>query len=1132
MIQGLQQANISLDKGIFRTPSMGADGELSECVNLIPHAGELVRIHEPQPLAMEEGANWLSYSCAWYEVNNGYGSFAVKLSQPAPLDLKVTFTLARKDGKEGLTPTLSIGKGSSSASRQVAGFAQYEVVAVKAGDDETDKALKQLGFDGIRAHRPFTASSWDEINGITDWSSAFELPEGYRLLRTHFCAGKENLILSYGKYLVYYRPGEGYTVLLDTLNTSEPFSVDTLGQTLIFSQNGEKAYFLWEKEGYKELNVWELLPKVEFALGDTTKFSISSENFNATGDFPARSYLSHAWIPPKEYGARISLPLLLDSAQFYFSSGDTEKNKQNRALLIDSWWGHYNKRRAEIKEAGAVCFPFFVRYGVELYDGSVINLSAPIIMTPSSRFAPYAGMCIVNGKAPLETSGVNTTGDAEHFSVAPLFCERNFYAAIDASCFEGVNENIISGIVIYATPEIEIVDTSGKEDNLSFSKEKQLYFDRNTLVPDSLGNSFKLVDLPTYNEVEGAFLNYLWSLPVKENLEEDFNKLTDPTEFYELARISISTLKENGYKLYLSPNKKKLNTDAPQETTKFGFLDGAVWEVEDSQAAAFDELGYKFYQIDKSSFLTLPAKKSLASVSAVQKYVEVVNANASYSYNDRLLYGGITTRQNPYVSAYQILADSRTLGLKEQIGAESPKLYLQINDSYLTAEVEPGFLKGFAGQIPFLSVPYDEANAIGFRGNGDSSWSGIANLTRRTDSLGGNAIWTGIHIDWLRKGGDTSLLLIPQAESVPAEWASDSYKKNGAEAKPNAIAVAKVANPWVIEAVYELACGEILALSSATEALSEGQFGEFPVYAFTDNGIYALSVSDTGAIAAKQPISREVLSAPNAVLQLDNAVVFPTKAGLRHLSGRTVTPLSDTINGFNINEALYDTPPELTIADRQPFNEQIQNCRMLYDPANRLIHIFNDLEGDEATPAAVQHRWAESLEPVSTDNGWYMRSYLSRIEIPGGTRQKHYVLDIPSGQWATQILPQKLTACVPGYPFSTMQFGRSLMQYTSELEKDTLRPGWLITRPVSFGDFFARKMLADIRAFGQKTSDGTSFRIRVYTSDDRTHWHPLSSLKSRSAKWYRFLVKADMTGLDTLSGLACQYVQRLGQKLR
>jgi hypothetical protein len=625
--------------------------------------------------------------------------------------------------------------------------------------------------------------------------------------------------------------------------------------------------------------------------------------------------------------------------------------------------------------------------------------------------------------------------------------------------------------------------------------------------------------------------DYLWQLPVKEILGEDFNKLTDPTEFYELARIPISTLKENGYKVYVSPNKKKFYIDSISDS----YPEGVVRESADSQAAAFDNLEYKFYQIDQSSFLTLPAKKSLASVSAVQKSVEVVSANASYSYNDRLLYGGITTRQNPYVSAYQILADSRTLDLKGQSGAESPNLYLRINDSYLTAEVEPGFLKGFAGQIPFLSVPYEEANGICFRGNGDSSWSGIANLTRRTDSLGGNAIWTGIHIDWLRKGGDTSLLLIQQAESVPDEWKSDSYKNNGTGAKPNAIAVSKVENPWIIEAVYELACGEILALSSATEALSEGKFGEFPVYAFADNGIYALSVSDTGAIAAKQSISREVLSAPNAVLQLDNAVVFPTKAGLRHLSGRTVTPLSDTINGFNINEALYDTPPELTIADRQPFNEQIQNCRMLYDPANRLIHIFNDKEQASGQPESVAE-WSEYMFLDYSDNAdggkdGHFRTFINRVETPL-IRQKHYVLDIPSGQWATQILPQKLTACVPGYPFSTMQFGRSLMQYTSELEKDTLRPGWLITRPVAFGDLFARKMLADIRAFGQKTSAGTAFRIRVYTSDDRTHWHPLSSLKSRSAKWYRFLVKADMTGLDTLSGLACQYVQRLGQKLR
>ena len=1128
MIQGLQQANISLDKGIFRTPSMGADGELSECVNLIPHAGELVRIHEPQPLT--DDSAWLFYTCVY---NKETGVFTLLLSDASPVDLPVTVQLLGTDNHTTSEIELTVGKGNKKVSTTIQDKEQFNITSVVFGDSVA-AGLKDAGFDGLRAFRPFEFATEREVAFPKNGEVPFILPENYYLLRTHFCDGKENYILNYNsEALVYYRPGKGYAVLLGNVKPLKPFSVDTLGQTLVFSQDGEKSYFLWEKEGYKELNVWELLPKVEFALGDATAFNISKANYEADGA-PARSYLSHAWIPPKEYNPLLTVDdIIFPTASISASSTvNGEEYERIRQELITSWWVYYNKRRAEIKESGAVCFPFFVRYGVELYDGSVINLSAPIIVTPSDRFAPYAGMCI-GEKAPLEPNNLNRIGDAEHFSVAPIFCERNFYAAIDASCFEGVNDNIVSGVVIYATPEIEIVDTSGTENVEFYRKNEQLYFKGGSLVRDSLGNSFRLDDYPNYKNV--ADFNYLWQLPVKENLGEDFNKLTDPTEFYELARISLASLKENGYKVYVSPNKEKYNTDAPYESSTNGLIEGNKIKVTDSQAEAFESRKYKFLQIDKSSFVTLPAKKSLASVSAVQKSVEVVSANASYSYNDRLLYGGITTRQNPYVSAYQILADSRTLDLKDQSAAESPNLYLRINDSYLTAEVEPGFLKGFAGQIPFLSVPYEEANGICFRGNGDSSWSGIANLTRRTDSLGGNAIWTGIHIDWLRNGGDTSLLLIPQVESVPKGWDTDSYKTNGTGAKPNAIAVSKVANPWVIEKVYELACGEILALSSATEALSEGQFGEFPVYAFTDNGIYALSVSDTGAIAAKQSISREVLSAPNAVLQLDNAVVFPTRAGLRHLSGRTVTPLSDTINGFNINEALYDTPPELTIADRQPFNEQIQNCRMLYDPANRLIHIFNDKEQASGQPESVAE-WSEYMfldNSANADGGkdWHFRTFINRVETPM-IRQKHYVLDIPSGQWATQILPQKLTACVPGYPFSTMQFGRSLMQYTPELEKDTLHPGWLITRPVAFGDLFARKMLADIRAFGQKTSAGTAFRIRVYTSDDRTHWHPLSSLKSRSAKWYRFLVKADMTGLDTLSGLACQYVQRLGQKLR
>ena len=42
------QKNIPFSYGIHRSPSIGNDGELSECVNLMPKNGEIVNIHPPQ----------------------------------------------------------------------------------------------------------------------------------------------------------------------------------------------------------------------------------------------------------------------------------------------------------------------------------------------------------------------------------------------------------------------------------------------------------------------------------------------------------------------------------------------------------------------------------------------------------------------------------------------------------------------------------------------------------------------------------------------------------------------------------------------------------------------------------------------------------------------------------------------------------------------------------------------------------------------------------------------------------------------------------------------------------------------------------------------------------------------------
>jgi hypothetical protein len=233
-------------------------------------------------------------------------------------------------------------------------------------------------------------------------------------------------------------------------------------------------------------------------------------------------------------------------------------------------------------------------------------------------------------------------------------------------------------------------------------------------------------------------------------------------------------------------------------------------------------------------------------------------------------------------------------------------------------------------------------------------------------------------------------------------------------------------------------------------------------------------------------------------LQIDKAVIYPTKEGLKIISGRNTSLLSSAVDGLNINEIDFSSsiPGELNISDDIPFQEQLKNMQMVYDYAHGLVHLF------------------------------------SKEEVVQGKSQKHYVYDIESQQWATQILDTQLTTVVAGYPFSTMQFGNQLMQYTNALEADVVRSGWLLTRPIAFDDPWARKMIADIRIMAQKTNQDSKVSLAIYTSDYRVNWRKLTSLKSRSAKWYRFLIKADFCGLDSLSGITCRWVQRLGNKLR
>ncbi len=115
---------------------------------------------------------------------------------------------------------------------------------------------------------------------------------------------------------------------------------------------------------------------------------------------------------------------------------------------------------------------------------------------------------------------------------------------------------------------------------------------------------------------------------------------------------------------------------------------------------------------------------------------------------------------------------------------------------------------------------------------------------------------------------------------------------------PSKVYVSDATNPFSFPAtgVITVGSGTVFALSSAAKALSQGQFGQFPLYAFTSEGVWALEVSSTGVYSARQPITRDVCNNVDGITQIDSSVLFPSDRGIMLLSGSTAQCISDSID--------------------------------------------------------------------------------------------------------------------------------------------------------------------------------------------------------------------------------------------
>lgn len=167
------------------------------------------------------------------------------------------------------------------------------------------------------------------------------------------------------------------------------------------------------------------------------------------------------------------------------------------------------------------------------------------------------------------------------------------------------------------------------------------------------------------------------------------------------------------------------------------------------------------------------------------------------------------------------------------------------------------------------------------------------------------------------------------------------------------IYTSEVTNPFCILAtnINTVGTGTVMGLSSTTKALSQGQFGQFPLYAFTTDGVWALQTNSAGSYSAVTPVARDVCTNADSITQLDSSILFTTERGIMEISGSTVACISDEIDAqqpFDITalpaiDKLHTMIGHSrdTCIPTAPFLSFLDGCKMIYDYLHQRVIVYN-----------------------------------------------------------------------------------------------------------------------------------------------------------------------------------------------
>lgn len=916
-----------------------------------------------------------------------------------------------------------------------------------------------------------------------------KLEDTQRVLYIHDVSGNKNLIIyDESDYSVSWRGKDGTGSNGNIGTFYNVTHIDAIGNTLLIFTKNATNYVLWKNNTYQELG--DHLPDIDISFGLVGRARLYSVSDESKSTF------------------KITFDKINEGE---INSDFTAANRQKITSQVMAKVNKFIKEQTVDK--GRFCFPFFVRYALRLYDGTTLTgHSAPILINPSTKNGPVVYWTRVKGEG----------GYTEATCDIMLVAASLDYRMIDThdSLWLDDWKDIIKSIDVFISKPIytydqdgeftSFVDTNNYDTKFIGKLYSKYYKDGQQFLPNGTKPQEDVIIGPVARDTSGlySFTSIYSEWPYSRIYTMYFaSNRRYPATTFHMSEFSDEKVQESirntsvFYKLCSITLEEATASVSAKDRTEIIIEDDYLQSLTSREVMTDDYLSHDRLVADYSfvynNRLNLAGvKRNLFNGYLLDSMVAFKSRDYDWEVDDdntlhinlpiSQLYDlavSVFIRENgkDYVVKNESLSSMYISYISKELDIKDPNL----NDSVVRTE------KAKMSWGCYLFYPNVNAQKMVIWENNVPVYE---IQLKPHDFL--NGAYALLDYDIVREknfsgqisSGDTTVDV------------------------PNKIYTSEVNNPFYfpVTGINTVGTGTILGICSAAKALSQGQFGQFPLYAFTTEGVWALEVSSTGTYSARQPITRDVCINSDSITQIDTSVLFATDRGIMLISGSETICISDVLDTkeyFSISDIplsdkiidLYnkraDDDGKISIDNISflPFSTFLKGCRMIYDYTHQHIIIYNS-----------DVRYA-------------------------------YVYSLKSKVWG--MMYSDISYEVNSYPDALAMTSDARLVDFSLSDAESV-PALIMSRPLKINDPNILKTIDTVIQRGFFNKDHVSQLL--YGSNDFTNWHLIWSSKDKYLrgfsgtpyKMFRTLLICRLDKNESIYGCSVQFKPRMTDILR